>query len=142
MFEASQFTDTRRRDTAREDKALTWLRRQPEAARFEFASQLVQNRYAGALEFVRRSDLSGESLVGLFRSGLDVADASNIHSWIEAVIGRLGTRKVLTLLRERVATDRLVVEKAVYWLPKFIDAADGESREVYENLKRDCEKNG
>ena len=140
MFEASSFTSTEKRDTRREDRALRWLRQQPEPLRARFTAQVVAQRYPGAHEFIRRSQLSPQSLEDLFRAESHTTDASTIRLSLGAVIEGLGWRRVIALLRQQLATDVAAVERALYWLPGLLPAGDIEARQSYEKLRDSCTK--
>ena len=138
MFEASSFTSTEKRDTRREDEALHWLRQQAEPLRLRFVTQVVAQNYPGAHEFIRRAQLSPQSLEELFRGGLLTADASTIRYWLAAVTDGLGWRRVIDLLRQHIATDVAAVGRALYWLPSLLPAGDTEARQSYEQLRDSC----
>jgi hypothetical protein len=58
-------------------------------------------------------------MVVIITRALDKGDASIIPHWVGPFVPRLGFRKLVQLLRERVKTDPRSVARARYWLPQW-----------------------
>lgn len=67
---------------------------------------------------------------------METADASDIKLWLECVIPRLGFRKVVALLTDKLATDPKVVDKARYWLGYFLQDNDPRAITALSELNR------
>lgn len=80
--------------------------------------------------------LRGEEFVPLLRWGLDVANASTIRDWLEASADRIGHRRMIEIVRERLDHDPQAVKRALYWLPSVV-GADEAAKGMVEQLRSD-----
>ncbi len=56
----------------------------------------------------------------LFDQGLEKANASDIELWLKYLLPRLGFRRVIAILSHKLSENPESVNKASYWLPKFL----------------------
>ena len=110
------------------------LRTRPEGERFEFIQCLLPRHPVLALQLANASLRERCHFESLLQQGLKTADASSIQFWLEAIVPRLGARRVLSTLESTVETDPDAVDKALYWLPRFLPKEDAEARMQMKQL--------
>jgi hypothetical protein len=108
-------------DDRTENELAALLRDQPEETKLEVVQSLLstERTMRSGLRLASRCLRSPESMVAVINRALDKGDASIIPHWVGPFVPRLGFRKLVQLLRERVKTDPKSVAKARYWLPQW-----------------------
>lgn len=110
---------TRPRNSVRERKLARRLRQLPEEDRFTFIQDLLNKDYVVGLALASTCLRDKSYFKAILEHGLKPANASHIELWLKCVIPRLGFRKVLHLVTEKLSTEPKGVERAAYWLWGF-----------------------
>src|SRR4051812_47643494 len=111
---ASRVRDSKwERDLARE------LRKVPENERLEFVKELAVANPAVALILARKCLADKHSFESLLDQAINEANSSGIRYWLEAIVPRLGIRRVVAHLRRQSFANPEGVAQAAYWLPMF-----------------------
>ena len=110
------------------------LRLEPETDRFEFLSDLLVSNQFVALDLARKCLSENRSFELLLDRALLEANSSGIRHWLECVVPRLGIRRVIAHLHERMDENREAVRRAKYWLPMF-SKVPGYSEAEIETLR-------
>ena len=113
------------------------LRQRSESERFEFIQCLLSRQPVLALQLANACLRERHYFDALLQQGFQTADASSIQFWLEAIVPRLGARRVLAALEVLVDTDPDAVDKALYWLPRFVPKEDMEARMQMQHLTRE-----
>src|SRR5271169_5294014 len=71
--------------------------------RMEILAPLLKTYWHGALLLADRAQLARVDYIAIFKRGLAEADASSIKFWLEATVGRIGWRKVISILHDVTA---------------------------------------
>jgi hypothetical protein len=124
-----------RRDTLLERELVQKLRHSSEAERFQFIQELICQNSVLGLEIAKRCSLTKPSILSILNQGFETADASSIYRWLEFAIPKLGFRRVVLLLTERLETSPKTVEYALYWLPSLMPENDPRASVALENLR-------
>lgn len=106
----------RPRDSVRERELARQIRQLPEADRYEFIRTLLNKDLVVGLAMANACLRDKKHFEAILDQGLKTADASHIGLWLKCVIPKLGFRKVLHLVTDKLATEPKGVEKAAYWL--------------------------
>ena len=106
-----------------------------EEQQFNRVCVLLEKDIVEALRVANSTLKSKKYFQDLLERGLEVADASEIEVWLRYLVPRLGMRYVINVLEGKLIERSQQVEKAMYWLPKFLNRAN--EKEV--NLFRDLE---
>jgi hypothetical protein len=111
------------RNTSRENALKRDLRLLPEPERFAFIQtcfDITDYRIGGLGLLLALSCLQSKIYVlPLLEKGLSAADASTIKFWLEFAVAKLGERKTIAILFDKLETEPDVVGKALYWLPSL-----------------------
>lgn len=70
----------------------------------------------------------------LLEQGLEKADASEIELWLKYLIPRLGFRRVMAILSNKLSEQPQQVAKASYWLPKFLPKGNEQATILLKEL--------
>lgn len=124
----------RPRDAAWERELCDKLRQRPEQERLEFLMELVKYQPIVALQLAYKTLESRASFIALLEFAVANCDASSIKHWLESVVPRLGFRRTVDNLIRLAPTNSDGVEKALYWLPRFV-ASDAERAKLDELRK-------
>ena len=119
----------RQRDPAWERALCDKLRQQPEQERRGFLMELVNYQPIVALQLAHKTLESRASFIALLEFAVVNCDASSIKYWLESVVPRLGFRRTVDNLIRLAPTNNDGVEKALYWLPRFV-TSDAESAKL------------
>jgi len=71
----------------------------------------------------------------LLERGLEVVDASEIEVWLKYLVPRLGMRYVINVLEGKLIEQPQKVNKAMYWLPKFLNRTNERELNLFKNLE-------
>ena len=113
----SQFTATQ---NSGKHQFLQWLKTLPEETRWQKLELLVKEDPITALQLANAVLREKKCFELLLEQGLEKANASDIELWLKAVIPRLGFRRTVAILTNKLAEQPEGVAKALYWLPKFL----------------------
>lgn len=127
----------RRRDTQRERELASLLRQMPEAERFEYIQQALRKHVVVGLQLAHTCLRDNKNFVTLLHQGLQQADASSIHNWLETVAPHLGFKRVIYLLNQSLQDTPEAVDMALYWLPRMLPAGDVNGWNSYYKLRAD-----
>ncbi len=120
----------RLRDTKVEREVADALRAMADdAQRFAFIKALVPLHHIVALRLANACLREACYFEEVLAIGLNTANASDIRHWLEAVVPRLGLRRVVALVAQRI-DDPPVVEKAAYFLPGLLPTGGGAARDA------------
>lgn len=70
----------------------------------------------------------------LLEQGLEKANASEIELWLQYLIPRIGFRRVIAILSNKLLEQPQQVAKAAYWLPKFLPKGNEQAAKMLKNL--------
>jgi len=133
------------RDTARETVLKRELRLLPESERFVFIQTCLDftgYRIGGLGLLLATSCLESKTyILPLLEKGLVAADASTIKFWLEFAVAKLGERKTIAILFDKLDTEPDVVGKALYWLPSLLKA-ESKTLEELQRLRTLAEARG
>ncbi|HKX29236.1 MAG TPA: hypothetical protein VJ302_16185 [Blastocatellia bacterium] len=122
------------RDAKLRDRLAGYLKEYPEEERFQFIRAAIAYHMVGALRLANSCLRKREYFVEILELGLRVADASSILLWLQCVTPRLGIRRVVSILSDRIKTEPDQVKKALYWLPTFLKPGDSETASALRAL--------
>jgi hypothetical protein len=115
----------RRRDPAWEKELVQKLRLLPEEQRFSFIQALFHgNNSVIAMELIKKCIQDRVLLLAFLEQGLSTSDASSIRWWLELLVPKLGFRRVISVLENKLENEPRTVEKALYWLPSVLPNND------------------
>jgi hypothetical protein len=112
------------RDTEFEHELRILLRQQPEEDRFQFIQELLSYDLVVGLKLAKTCLQKEQFFEQILGQGLQTADASTLKFWLECVVPRLGMRRVVAILTQKLKTDTVAVKKALYWLPRLLPKGD------------------
>jgi hypothetical protein len=112
------------RDTKHERELRLLLGKQPEEERFQFIQELLSYDLLVGLKLAQTCLQKEQFFERILEQGLQTADASTLKFWLECVVPRLGMRRVIALLTQKLETDVVAVTKALYWLPRLLPKDD------------------
>jgi hypothetical protein len=102
------------------NKVINYLRSLPEIEAYAWLEKLKNMgstiTMPAAISIMRNNKLVEK----FFREGLLESDASTIQFWLGFAIPKLGTRAVVRILSEYGENDKVLVDKALYWLPQLV----------------------
>ena len=124
-----------RRDSKKETALAQRLRELPEDERFALIYECLQYRTVLGLSLATSCLQKPMYFQQILEQGLQRADASAIRFWLECAVPRLGVRRVLHVLTQTLETNPGAVEKALYWLPRFMPRDDERAMEAWTQLK-------
>jgi hypothetical protein len=107
------------RDSKWERDLAQKLRRLPEHECLGFIQDFAVANPAVALDLAKKCLSKRQSFEALLDQALNDANSSGIRYWLEAIVPRLGIRRVVALLRDRAYSKADAVSQAAYWLPMF-----------------------
>ena len=125
----------RPRESKREKELLRRLREAPEDERFQFVYELLQRDAVMGLLMATGSLRQPRHFEAILEMGFQKGDASSICSWLACAVPKLGFHKVIRLLDDKMETDPIIVDKALYWMPKFKPQNDPEADLAMYNLR-------
>ncbi|MFN6562822.1 MAG: hypothetical protein RMY28_023945 [Nostoc sp. ChiSLP01] len=70
----------------------------------------------------------------LLERGLEKANASEIELWLKYLLPRIGFRRVIAILSNKLSQQPQQVAKASYWLPKFLPKGNEQAAILLKNL--------
>lgn len=106
---------TRPRNSVRERELARRLRQLPEEDRFTFIRTLLDTDFVVGLILASACLRQKKYFEAILDYGFK-NHSSRIELWLQCVIPRLGFRKVLHLVTDKLLTEPKAVEKAAYWL--------------------------
>lgn len=96
---------------------------------------LLEKDIVEALRVANSTLKSKKYFQDLLERGLEVADASEIEVWLRYLVPRLGMRYVINVLEGKLIERSQQVNKAIYWLPKFLNRANDKEVNLFKNLE-------
>lgn len=125
----------RPRDSKRDKGLLQKLRALPEEERYDFVRRLLQQDKGVGLLMASGSLHQKRYFEEILEMGFREGDASTILPWLECAVPKLGFRKVILSLENRVDTDPIAVDNALYWMPRFKPQNDLRADLALESIK-------
>ncbi len=93
----------------------------PEEVRFQEINTILNQNFRIGLKLANAVLKDKKYFNILFEQGLEKANASDIEIWLKYLVPRLGIRRIIAVLSEKLNSEKpLNVAKASYWLPKFV----------------------
>ncbi len=123
------------RDERLRDNFARRLKKYSEEDRFEFIKTALSYDVIGALKLANSCLRRRAYFAEIFEQGLQEADASSILWWLQCVVPRLGMKRILNILNDKLETEPNQVRKAIYWLPKFLKPGDTKTASSICSLK-------
>ncbi len=106
-----------------------------EEKQFQQVCVLLKKDVIEALQLANSTLRSKKYFQDLLARGLEVADASEIEVWLKYLVPRLGMRYVINVLEGKLIEQPQQVNKAMYWLPKFLNRANDKEMNLFKNLE-------
>lgn len=125
----------RPRESKRDRELLQRLRALPEEERYDFVRRLLQQDKGVGLLMASGSLQQKCYFEEILEMGFREGDASTILPWLECAVPKLGFRKVILSLNNRVDTDPVSVDNALYWLPRFKPQNDPKADLALESIR-------
>lgn len=125
----------RPRDSKRERELLQHLRKLPEEARYSIVRKLLQQDKVIGLLMASGALRQKRYFEEILELGLHEGDASTILPWLECAVPKLGFRKVILSLNNRMDTDPVSVDNALYWMPRFKPQNDPAADSALEGVR-------
>lgn len=70
----------------------------------------------------------------LLERGIAEANASEVELWVKYLLPRLGFRRVMAILSDKLSENPHAVDKASYWLPKFLPKGNKQAVTLLKEL--------
>jgi hypothetical protein len=118
------------------------LRRLPEDDRFLFIQEVMRHDIVLALRLATVCLRKKSYFEAIFRQGLEIADASGIRFWLECMGSKLGLSRMIEILREELETNPEAVDKALYWLPQYLQKGDVRGSLALHDLRTMAQSRG
>lgn len=106
-----------------------------EEEQFQQVCALLEKDIIEALKLANSTLRSKKYFQDLLERGLEVADASEIEVWLKYLVPRLGMRYVINVLEGKLIEQPQQVNKAMYWLPKFLNRTNEREMNLFKNLE-------
>ena len=132
----------RPRDSVRERELARRLRELPEEDRFTFIHKLLDKDPDVGLMLASACLRDKKYFEAILSHGLKTAGAGSIEIWLKCVIPKLGFRKVLQSVTDKLSSEPKGVEKAAYWLWVLRPKDDESTRERLLKLNDLLRENG
>ncbi len=109
------------------------LRNFPEEDRFNEINAILDRNVVVGLKLVNL--LKNRKYFNLLlERGLEKANASEIEIWLKYLVPHIGFRRVIAILSSKLSEQPDAVDKALYWLPKFLPKGDRQAAMMLENI--------
>ncbi len=128
------------RNSKREKELLRHLREMPEEARYDVVQNLLQQSTGLGLLMASGSLRQKRYFEEILEMGFREGNASTIRPWLECTVPKLGFRKVILLLGNRMDTDPVAVDNALYWMPRFKPQNDPKADLAWDGIKNRRQK--
>ena len=125
----------RPRDSKRERELLQKLRQMPEDIRYDIVRKLLPKDKGIGLLMASGSLRQKHYFEEILEIGFKEGDASTILPWLECAVPKLGFRKVVLMLGNRMDTDPVSVNNALYWMGRFKPQNDPKADLAWEDIK-------
>jgi len=106
-----------------------------EEEQFHQVCALLEKDVIEALKLANFTLRNKKYFQDLLERGLEVADASEIEVWLKYLVPRLGMRYVINILEGKLIEQPQQVNKALYWLPKFLNRTNERELNLFKNLE-------
>ncbi len=106
-----------------------------EEEQFQQVCALLEKDVIEALKLANFTLRNKKYFQDLLERGLEVADASEIEIWLKYLVPRLGMRYVINVLEGKLIEQPQKVDKAMYWLPKFLNRTNERDLNLFKNLE-------
>ena len=123
------------RDSKRERELLQKLRLLPEAERYDIVRKMLQQHKGIGLLMASGALQQKRYFEEILEMGFQEGDASTILPWLECAVPKLGFRKVILSLNNRIDTDPVSVDNALYWMPRFKPQNDPRADLALEGIR-------
>lgn len=126
-------------DERAENQLVKALGRLPEAEKLAFINRLLASplTVSSGLRLADRCLQSPGSMLTIITAGLERKNISILPRWIGPFIPRVGFRRFVAYLRERMHTDPKSVDNALYWMPEWIPLGDTSAAEIVAELEQE-----
>ncbi|WP_414544224.1 hypothetical protein [Nostoc sp. CCY0012] len=110
------------------------LRSLAESEQFEEINALLDRDSLIGLKLANAVLKNKKYLELLLDQGLDKANASEIELWLKYLLPRIGFRRVIAILSNKLLEQPQQVARALYWLPKFLPPGNEQAAILLKNL--------
>jgi hypothetical protein len=124
----------RPRDSVRERGLARRLRELPEEERFAFIRTLLDKDYEVGLVLARACLRDKKYFEAILNIGFKTVHLPYIDSWLKCVVPKLGFRKVVHLVTDKLDTEPDGVQRAAYYLWYFRPKNDQKGRQLLLKL--------
>jgi hypothetical protein len=123
------------RDSRRDRQLLQRLRELSEEDRYEIVRKLLQQNKGIGLFIASSSLRQKRYFQEILEMGFKEGDASTILPWLECAVPKLGFRNVIVSLDNRMNTDLVGVDNAMYWMSRFKPQNDSKADLAWNRIK-------
>ncbi len=125
-------------DERAENQLAKALRPLPETEKLAFINRLLASpsTVKSGLRLAQRCLQSPESMLTIITAGFDRRNISILPRWIGPFIPRVGFRRFIGYLGERMQTDPKSVGDALYWMPEWIPLGDATASQLVAELEQ------
>ncbi|QSJ19055.1 hypothetical protein JYQ62_10125 [Nostoc sp. UHCC 0702] len=121
--------------TDKDHKALQLrLMNLPESAQFNEINAILDRDSSIGLKLANALLKNKKYFEVLLERGLEKANASDIELWLKYLLPRLGFRRVIAILSQKLSEQPQQVAKASYWLPKFLPKGNEQATILLKEL--------
>ncbi|MBE9202030.1 MULTISPECIES: hypothetical protein [unclassified Nodularia (in: cyanobacteria)] len=106
----------------------------PESDQFDEINSLVDRDSVIGLKLANAVLKNKNYFEVLLERGLEKANASEIELWLKYLLPRIGFRRVIAILSNKLSQQPQQVAKASYWLPKFLPKGNEQAARLLKNL--------
>jgi hypothetical protein len=123
-------------------KLVKQLKQKTEEERLEFILKMLSYRGSYGLVIALKTLQKAASFKVLLEMGIKEGDASNLGYWLQYTLPRLGFRRTVSILKNKLDEDPLSIYKAFYWLSRMTRNISDREREDFEDLRSELIKRG
>ncbi|MBO3457154.1 hypothetical protein G7B40_029330 [Aetokthonos hydrillicola Thurmond2011] len=106
----------------------------PESEQFDEINSLLDRNFVIGLQFANAILKDKKYFELLLQRGLEKANASEIELWLKYLVPRIGFRRIIAILSNKLSQEPTQVAKASYWLPKFLPKGNEQAARLLKNL--------
>jgi hypothetical protein len=106
----------------------------PEEAQFDEINVILDRDSVIGLKLANAILKNKKYFEILLERGVEEANASEIELWLKYLLPRVGFRRVMFILSDKLSEQPQQVRKASYWLPKFLPKGNQEAARLLKEL--------
>ncbi|MEH2010440.1 hypothetical protein [Nostoc sp.] len=106
----------------------------PEEAQFDEINAILDRDSVIGLKLANAILKNKRYFEILLERGVAEANASEVELWVKYLLPRLGFRRVMAILSDKLSENPHAVDKASYWLPKFLPKGNKQAARLLKEL--------